>query len=109
MTTSRRSPWEAFKAGWKSDLDSGAGDGLSSPVIQPPAPDTYASPAETGGLHFDGPAPAHMTRLGRQKAPTSQAEVWDLIARKHPRKFRKAVAYLNWLERMEYRYSRRVL
>lgn len=101
--------WDEFKRDFAGRLDKRSGGTLSSaPVNQSGTGDMYSSPAERGGLNFDGPAPAGIGRV-KSGTPASQQKVWDSIARAHPHKFRKAVEYLNWLERMEQQHSRRLL
>lgn len=81
-------------------------DAVASQAVSPTSPlDDLASPAERVPV-YDGPAPPRRTS---RVSSHSQQEVWNAIANRHPRKFRKAVAYLKWLDRMEKRYGARVL
>lgn len=81
-------------------------DRLASAAVNPTSPldDAYAAPAERVPL-YDGPAP----RKSGVTVSSSQQEVWNAIANRHPRKFKKALAYVKWLERMERQYGSRIL
>lgn len=80
---------------------------LALAAVNPTSPldDAYAAPTERVPL-YDGPAPRKQRAGG---STSSQQEVWNAIANRHPRKFKKALAYIKWLERMERQYSSRIL
>lgn len=79
----------------------------SLPTNQPPVSDEFASPLSLAP-NYEGPAPRSMT-MPRGGSSSSQQDVWDAIARRHPRKFVRALAYMKWLERMEKRYSSKII
>lgn len=60
----------------------------------------YPSPAEQRTPIFDGPAPGAF--------PTAEAAAWAMLAHRHPRKYRKAMKQIAWLNRMQNYYLRRV-
>lgn len=96
----------SFREDFLTALAKPSRDALASQAVSPTSPlDDFASPAERAPV-YDGPAP----RQGRARSSSaSQQEVWNAIANRHPRKFKKAVAYLKWLDRMERSYSSRIL
>lgn len=88
-------------------LDMDRGDKLTSRGVIPTSPlDEFASPVERVPI-YDGPAPPRPPR--RSAHPAGQQDVWQAIANRYPRKFKKALAYVKWLDRMERRYSSRIL
>ena len=60
----------------------------------------YSSPAQQRTPIFDGPAPGRF--------PTAEAAAWAMLQHRHPRKYRKAMKQVAWLNRMQNYYLRRV-
>lgn len=96
--------WDDVRREWRSslaNLGGSGGDMVRSRFDSQSSPSAFTSPSEQYPQAYEGPAPRNRV------APGSQQDVWDAIARRHPRKFRKALDHMKWLERMESRYSGR--
>lgn len=90
--------------GFWDTLTNGTQSRPGASTVLPQSYDEFSAPA-TRNPTYDYRAPS----APRGGTPSSQQDVWNYIAARHPRKFAKALAYVKWLERMERRAASKIL
>lgn len=94
---------EGYDYGWQAGHAMGHVNATNPAAWPPPVADEFSAPIEQ--------SPSALSRPPRVASPPHDRDmvVWQAIASRHPYKYRRALMYLTWLDRMQQRYSSRLL